>query len=128
MTLSFSVLPHRFAIVKLAADAAIPVSVVNATGFVSISRTDDELSIVCPVECAEGLSLVDIGWSAIKIHGPFAFDQVGILASFLQPLAGAAIGIFAVSTFDTDYILVKTDHLDSAIGALQAVGHRCVRS
>jgi len=85
----------------------------------SITRTEDELSIVCAQDAATGLSQGDNGWRAIKVQGPFAFDQTGILASFLDPLAGAAIGIFAVSTFDTDYILVKTMNLENAVQVLK---------
>jgi len=55
---------------------------------------------------------------------PFAFDQTGVLASFLDPLAAAAIGIFAVSTFDTDYILVKSMNLENAVQVLKEAGHR----
>jgi len=67
---------------------------------------------------------VDSGWCAIKVQGPFAFDQTGVLASLLDPLAAVGIGIFAVSTFDTDYILVKSMNLENAVHALKDAGHR----
>lgn len=127
MILSFSVLAERFAIARLAPTAKVPVDVLDATGFVSISRTADELSIVCPEALADRFPQVDRDWRAIKIHGPFAFDQVGILASLLAPLAAASVGIFAISTFDTDYILVKSENLDRAASALQSTGHHRVR-
>lgn len=126
MNLSFSVLPQNFAVARLAPDAAVPSAVLSASGFVSISRTADELSIVCPESLVEGFTRADRGWRVIKIHGPFAFDQVGILASLLNPLAGASIGIFAVSTFDTDYILVKSENFDRAVSTLNAAGHSLV--
>lgn len=66
---------------------------------------------------------MDGGWRALKLHGPFAFDAVGILAALLAPLAQAGIGIFAVSTFDTDYLLVKAADLPRAMATLQAAGH-----
>lgn len=123
MTQSFSVLPGRLAIARFAADAQAPIELLSATGFLSITRTADELSIVCPEALTERFPQADRGWRAIKVHGPFAFDQVGILASLLTPLAAASIGIFAISTFDTDYILVKAEDLDRAVGALQSSGH-----
>ena len=126
MNLPFSVLPERFAIARLAPTAQVPIDVLDATGFVSISRTADELSIVCTEALADRFPQVDRGWRVIKIHGPFAFDQVGILASLLTPLAAASIGIFAISTFDTDYILVKSENLDRAVGALGSIGYQQV--
>jgi len=100
--------------------------VLVSPGFLSITRTEDELSIVCAEDVAAGLARVDSGWRAMKVQGPFAFDQTGILASFLDPLAVAAIGIFAVSTFDTDYILVKSENLAKALAALKQAGHHLI--
>lgn len=104
----------------------MPDTVLASRDFISITRTDDELSIVCSESAATDLTKVDRPWRAIKVHGPFAFDQTGVLASFLSPLATASIGIFATSTFDTDYILVKSENLEHAVQALQAAGHRFV--
>lgn len=126
MTLSFSILSQRFVIARLEPEAGVPDAVLASRDFMSVTRTDDELSIVCSEDAAAGLSKVDRHWRAIKVHGPFAFDQTGVLAAFLDPLASACIGIFAVSTFDTDYVLVKSDNLESAVQALQAAGHRFV--
>lgn len=123
MTLSFSLLPTSLAIARLAPDAPVPRHVLEAAGFVSVARTADELSIVCPEAAAGAFERVDRGWRCIKVHGPFAFDQVGILASLLNPLSAASVGIFAISTFDTDYILVKSHDMDRAVTALQAAGH-----
>ncbi len=124
MTQSFSILPHSFAIARLEPGAELPNEVLASPGFLSITRTEDELSIVCAEGVAAGLPRVDSGWRAIKVQGPFAFDQTGILASFLDPLAVAGIGIFAVSTFDTDYILVKSMNLEKAVQVLKDAGHR----
>ncbi|MGA6097833.1 ACT domain-containing protein [Stutzerimonas marianensis] len=124
MNQSFSILPQNFAIAQLDTSADVPSAVLASPGFMSITRTDDELSIVCAEDAATGLNRVDNGWRAIKVQGPFAFDQTGVLASFLDPLAAASIGIFAVSTFDTDYILVKSDNLEPAVKALKEAGHR----
>ena len=124
MNHSFSVLPQSFVIAQLERDADLPNEGLASPGFMSITRTDDELSIVCAEGAATGLARVDSGWRVIKVQGPFAFDQTGVLASFLDPLAAAAIGIFAVSTFDTDYILVKSMNLENAVEVLKDVGHR----
>ena len=124
MNHAFSVLPQSFVIAQLERDAELPNAVLASPGFMSITRTDDELSIVCAEGAATGLARVDSGWRVIKVQGPFAFDQTGVLAAFLVPLAAAAIGIFAVSTFDTDYILVKSKNLENAVEVLKEAGHR----
>jgi hypothetical protein len=95
-----------------------------ATGhFFSITRTADELSIVCDSQAvAEGVR-AETDWRALKVEGPLDFALTGILVSIASPLAATGIAIFAVSTFDTDYILVKNDKLERAIGALRAAGH-----
>ena len=126
MTQSFSVLPQSFAVARLEPAAELPSAVLASPGFVSLTRTEDELSIVCAEDVTAGLPQVDSGWRAIKVQGPFAFDQTGILASFLDPLAVAAVGIFAVSTFDTDYILVKSENLSDALAALKEAGHHLI--
>ena len=67
--------------------------------------------------------IAERGWLALKLEGPFPFSLSGVLASFAQPLARARIGIFAISTFDTDYILIKKNDCDAALAALQKAGH-----
>ncbi len=126
MTQYFSILPQSFAIARFEPGTELPSAVLASPGFVSLTRTEDELSIVCAEDVAAGLPRVDTGWRAVKVQGPFAFDQTGILASFLDPLAVAAIGIFAVSTFDTDYILVKSENLAKALAALKQAGHHLI--
>jgi len=97
--------------------------------FSAVVRTRDELSIVC----GEGLAAkvagdaadakIEPGWVALKLEGPFPFSMTGVLASFVQPLAEAEIPIFAISTFDTDYVLVKSENVEQAVSALDAAGH-----
>ena len=91
-------------------------------------RTHDELSIVCTEDlCTEDRmghgATVERGWVALKLEGPFPFSMTGVLASFVQPLAEAEIPIFAISTFDTDYVLIKRENLKGAVMALGAAGH-----
>lgn len=124
MNQSFSVLPQRFVIARLEPNADLPSAVLASPDFFSVIRTGDELSIVCAEGVATGSTRVDGPWRAMKVQGPFAFDQTGILAFFLDPLAAAGVGIIAMSTFDTDYILVKSENLNKAVEALKEAGHR----
>ena len=120
--LTLTVLGERLAVCRLDAWAEIPAW---ATGspFFSVTRTDDELSVVC----AEGNVPKDIsqerGWRPLKLEGPFGLSMVGILSSVAVPLAGAGASIFALSTFDTDYVLVREGQLDLAIDAVREHGH-----
>lgn len=91
--------------------------------FLSITRTADELSVVCPEEYAPEGAAVEVGWRAMKVEGTLDFSLVGILASISAPLADAGVGIFVVSTFDTDYVLVKEASLERAVSALEGAGH-----
>ena len=92
-------------------------------GFFCLTQTAEELSIVC-VETRVPLDVrVERDWVAMKLEGPFPFAMTGVLTSFLQPLAEAVVPIFVVSTFDTDYVLMKRDRLDAAIRALGTAGH-----
>jgi hypothetical protein len=120
---TFSLLPGEYTLARMDPDDVIPDWVIDAQGFVSITRTGDELSMVCPSDCVPDGVRADGDWRAIKLKGPFAFDQIGVLSSFATPLANAGVGIFAISTFDTDYILVKTHHCSQAIDALRSAGH-----
>ena len=122
MKLSLALMPGTFAVSRLAADDAIPAWATTAPIF-SITRTDEELSIVAPEPATPADVKAERGWRALKIAGPIDFALTGVLASVLQPLAEARIGIFAVSTFDTDYILVRSEALADAVGALRVAGH-----
>jgi hypothetical protein len=120
--LLFSLLPERFAIVRLAANAAIPAWATQG-GFFSVTRTGDEPSIVTIVSnVPEGVSQQK-EWQALKVHGPFGLAEVGVLAAIAGPLAEAGISIFVTSTFDTDYLLVKAQQFRAALVALQKAGH-----
>ena len=98
--------------------------------FFCVARTRDELSIVCAETCLpqnrDGW-LVEGGWVALKLEGPFPLSMTGVLASFLDPLARAGIPIFAIATFDTDYVLIKNESLQQARAALGAAGHQDCR-
>lgn len=123
--LKFSFVPGVFAVCKLPAAAPIPDW--SLTGpFISVTRTADELSIVCPADNLPRDVNSESQWICFKLHGPFAFNQTGILASFIGPLAANGIPIFAISTFDTDYVLIKEEFAGSALQTLQQAGHQIV--
>ena len=115
-----------WAVARSAPDAEIPPGVLHAAGFVSVSRTEEELSVVAPEALVSGMEVVEPGWSVFKLAGPFAFDEVGVVAGLSRTLAEARIGIFVVSTYDTDYILVKRDTAEAAAQAWRAAGHEVI--
>jgi hypothetical protein len=104
---------------KLPPDTPLP-----TTDFFAAVRTEDELSLVTHEALAPMEStFCERGWRALKVQGPLDFALVGVLASLTAPLAAAGIPIFAISTFDTDYLLVKESRLPDARVVLQAAGH-----
>jgi enamine deaminase RidA (YjgF/YER057c/UK114 family) len=123
--MNVTVLPELLAVCRLAASDRVPSWALELhEGLVSITRTPDELSIVCPDDAVPPDVVVESGWRALKLPGPIPFDQAGVLASLADPLAAAGIGIFAVSTYDTDYVLVKEADLERALAALETPGAR----
>lgn len=109
-------------ICRLDPGEAIP-SWAGEANWASITRTAEELSIVCPLAKVPDGTPVSGPWRAIGVAGPLAHDLTGILASIATPIAEARIPIFAISSFDTDHVLVPTDRLVAAVAALQAAGH-----
>ena len=119
----FSVLADAYAVVRLRPQDPVPPWALASPGFTCITRTVDEISIVCRDADAPLDGQASRGWVILRLHGPFPHAQVGVLASFAVPLAEARISIFALSTFDTDYILIKASQLQSALRALAGAGH-----
>ncbi|TIN27343.1 MAG: ACT domain-containing protein [Mesorhizobium sp.] len=111
-----------YAVSRLEAGAAIP-GWADGPGFVSITRTDDELSIVCLQDRVPDSVRHDGDWVAFKLQGPFAFDETGIVLSVIRPLSENALGIFVVSTFDGDHLLVKATDQAAARRFLVEAGH-----
>ena len=120
--MKFRILEERLAVCRLAPDEPIPAWALNGKLF-SMMRTHDELSIVCLEDAVPEAAHAERGWTALKLEGPFPFSMTGVLASFLQPLAEARIPIFAISTFDTDYVLIHRENVEQAVAALGAAGH-----
>jgi uncharacterized protein len=125
MHLKFRRLPMAFAVCRLPPDACVPAPTTAAL-FSSITRTADEVSIVCPTDQAPQNGKCESPWTCFKLEGPFSFALTGVLASFLDPLAQRGVPIFAISTFDTDYVLVKEEHAAAALETLQAAGHELI--
>lgn len=122
MKLSLLVIGPVFAIATLKKDDPMPVWA-TSSDFYSITRTFDELSIVCPQESIPADVKINKGWRCLKVQGPLGFDIVGILASLSMPLATEGISIFVFSSYDTDYIMVKKYDLEKAVEVLRKAGH-----
>ncbi len=125
MHLKFRQLAGKFAVCRMSSDAPIPAEIPPAS-FVSITRTEEELSIVCSIDHAPQDAKCEAPWSCFKLEGPFPFQLTGVLASFLDPLAEGGVPIFAVSTFDTDYVFVKEQLTETALKVLRDAGHEMV--
>jgi uncharacterized protein len=124
-SLKFSRLPGLFAICQLPANSDVPSWALQGP-FLSVTRTAEELSVVCPQEQIPTDVRHEGDWACLKLEGPFPFSQTGVLASFITPLSDQAISILAVSTFDTDCVLVKESSLERAVEVLQQAGHTAV--
>jgi putative acetyltransferase len=121
------VMEGTFAICKLAGDAVIP-AWATAGPFVSITRTAEEQSIVCRQDGIPQGIVCERGWRCLRVAGTLPFSAVGVLASLSSPLAEARCSVFAISTFDTDYLLVKETDWEKAVAALERAGHSIMKS
>lgn len=120
--LELDLLEGTFAVCRLDADAALPGWVAGGP-FVSVSRTADELSLVCLQGAVPEGVRCERGWRCLRVAGSLEFSLVGVLASLVAPLAKAGIPVLAVSTFDTDYLLVRETDLPGTVSALEEAGH-----
>lgn len=91
--------------------------------FISITRSSDELSVVCPLENLPRDLDIPHRWICLKLEGPFPFSQTGVLLSFIEPLSSKGIPIFAIATYDTDYVLIQEEWVGAALRELQNAGH-----
>jgi hypothetical protein len=119
---TLAILPDTFAVCRLGADAAIP-TWATASSFFSITRTAEELSVVCLQSLVPDGIRCERDWWCVQLAGPIPSSAVGVLASLVRPLAEAGVSVFAVSTFDTDYLLVKAEDRARAIDAWRRCGH-----
>ena len=114
-------LPEKLSVCKLPAEAAFP-DWANAGDLLALVRTRDELSVVCAERYVPPEIKAERGWRAFQVQGPLDFSMIGVLASIALPLARAGISIFVISTFETDYILVKENNLERAVEVLSQTG------
>ncbi|WP_254048188.1 ACT domain-containing protein [Uliginosibacterium sp. TH139] len=115
-----------YAVARLAADSPIP-DWADGEGFVSISRTDEELSITCLAARVPANAQSSGPWRCFKLQGPFAFDEYGILLAIVRPLSEAGLGVYVVSSYDTDHLLLLQSVAERGIELLEAAGHRVLR-
>jgi len=113
MKLTLSILPEKLGICHFNKNSPIPDWAANIR-FSSITRTEDELSIVCPQDKIPAGVMVEKNWRAFKVEGPLGFSLTGIVSSLSKPLAEAEISILYISTYETDYLLVEEKNLDKA--------------
>jgi len=131
--LTLELLAELLSVCRLGGDAEWPDWATRAGSFCSITRTAEELSVICPTvlipdarawgAAPSAIVTRDDGWRAIKLVGPFALTDVGVLLRVAAPLAAAGISILAIGTFDTDYLLVKEARVAGALAELQRAGH-----
>jgi uncharacterized protein len=116
-----TLLPGALAVCRLPPDAAVPDWPRGA--FVSVTRTPDELSIVCGDEAVPADVQAERGWRAFKLHGPIPFEVTGVAAALTGALAADGISLFLISTYDTDWLLVKEAAVERAASALRGAGY-----
>jgi uncharacterized protein len=130
LQLKFRRLAGGYAIVRLAPTSAVPDWATQGE-FTSITRSVDELSIVCaadnlPSDIHFPHGQVSLKWICLKLEGPFPFSQTGVLLSFIEPLSSSGIPIFAISTFDTDCVLIQEEHSAKALELLAGASHEMI--
>jgi hypothetical protein len=121
--LTLSIMPGTFAVCRLEPNAAIPAWATRGS-FFSLTRTPEEVSIVCPEDDVPADALAEKGWRGLKVEGPLDFAFTGVLASLARPLAAASVSIFALATYGTDYLLIKAHDMPRAVQALLDEGHQ----
>ena len=121
-SLSLHLLPGNLAVCRLAPDSPVPDWAMHGP-FYSVTRTADEISVVCSEGAVPEGARAERGWRPLKVEGPLDFAMTGVLAGLTKPLAEAGISVFVVSTYDTDYLLVRNRDIASTVAALHAAGH-----
>lgn len=121
--LRFVLRPESFCIHRLPPDRRVNLDRFNAAFWYSMTRTDDELSVIAPDDIDLGPGERQAGWSCLQITGLLDFALVGVIAGISRVLADANVSILTVSTYNTDYILIRTSDVDTAVRALTAAGH-----
>ena len=127
MKLKLSILPQKYAVCRLDPNGHIPHWALLGDDFISLTRTRDELSIVCLQENVPPETKAERGWRCAKVDGPFGFSMAGVHVSLAIPLAEANISILSIATYETDHLLIQEGDLERAIRVLEQAGHRVRR-
>ncbi|HEX3232878.1 MAG TPA: ACT domain-containing protein [Gemmatimonadales bacterium] len=125
--LPLELLEETLAVCRLPVDAALPDWADGASRFLTVSRTGEELSITAIQSIVPAGVRCERDYRALRVKSPLPLDLIGVLAAIADPLAAAGLSIFAISTFDTDYVLVKARDLEPALAALERAGHQVSR-
>ncbi|HVX46225.1 MAG TPA: ACT domain-containing protein [Mycobacteriales bacterium] len=126
MPIRLRLLAGEFAVCRLEPGSSLP-AVPERADFVSLTVTDQEISLVTPADRCPPEARADRGWRALYAAGPMPFELTGVIASLTGILAAAGLPVFVTSTFDGDVLLVRADSLDCAVSALEAAGHQVDR-
>jgi hypothetical protein len=123
--LAIDVRPDEYTVLRLDPATPLPPDLFTSAGLVSVIRTEAELSVVVPSSGADGMQAQrrEPGWRLLTVRGPLEFSLTGIMAMLAGTLAAAGVALFALSSFDTDHVLVKAGDLDRAITAFREAGH-----
>jgi hypothetical protein len=121
--LSLKILADRMAVCRFEPSAPLP-DWFDQPGFYSITRTAEELSVVCNEERVPLGTESETGWRCFQLLGPFNFSEIGIISSLTHPLTESGVSVFVISTFDTDYLMVKEKDFPKAVDVLTARGHQ----
>jgi hypothetical protein len=122
--LDLGVLPGELAVARLDPAGALPDWAAPDGELHAVIHAPGELTVVCPAARVPNGVRAECGWRALRVAGPLDFALTGVLASLAGPLADAGVSVFAIATFDTDYLLVRSAGLADAVAALRAAGHR----
>ena len=122
---SLKILPERMAVCRFEPTAALP-DWIDTSAFYSITRTEEELTLVCCEALVPPGAQCESEWRCFRVQGILDFSEIGIMFTLTQPLAKAGVSVFVISTYDTDYFLVKEKELPKAIDALTTSGHEIV--
>ncbi|BCL82659.1 amino acid-binding protein [Ktedonobacteria bacterium brp13] len=121
--LTLYMLPQLYAFCRLQPNGAIPHWALLGDDFISLTRTHEELSVVCLQENVPSSAQAERDWRCIKVEGPFGFSVSGVHASLALPLAEASISVMAIATYETDHLLIKSEDVEAAIETLKRAGH-----
>ena len=124
--LNLSLMPHMYAVCQFHPDKHIPYWALLGD-FVSLTRTHEELSIVCQQDNVPDEIQAERGWRCVQVQGAFDFSESGVNASLAIPLAEAEISVLAIATYATDYLLVKEENVEQVIQVLEHAGHSIER-